>query len=544
MRLDGRHLIALAAASLPTASHDQRTKTNPNTKQASAADVAAAAAAGAAASPLSATPVFVYAARYLSGLPFEGPATVVLKEYQAASVAVAANEALALQRLLGPPPERKWAAAVADAAPWPPVVQLLGWLEAPPSDAAYEITGDNADGAHERLCLLCARFCSRCQTSQCVASNTRQHVCAHHAAPLNTTHTHTNTLHKYYYTLHHTATWLAYKFEGLRPLSLALPRLEPPQAPQGLQSLLFGGRAAAAAAASAARVALLRAFAARLLGALSFAHARGVAHCSLGAGSVQCGNFEDKSADRLIVKIDNWGLARMYPGPLEDPPEEEEDWEEEEGKGKRGGAWGKQRGGAATATGGGGFAVGGGAPGARPPLSAAEVLADADSDAAQQRRADLQAAALLLAEAFAAGAAGGDAAAVALNGGGEALRRMVYDIFGGDAQEFRAYCAADVRVPCVFARRPLLLLSSAGTNSHACTHSSTQHSTTQRNIHTTHPSPNKPPPQESLAPFVEFADATRAWELLGALMAGDTPAGELLRTSPFFTEAPAEAAEA
>lgn len=33
-----------------------------------------------------------------------------------------------------------------DAKPDPPVVQLLGWLEAPPSDAAYEITGATADG--------------------------------------------------------------------------------------------------------------------------------------------------------------------------------------------------------------------------------------------------------------------------------------------------------------------------------------------------------------------------------------------------------------
>jgi hypothetical protein len=92
-------------------------------------------------------PVFVYAARYQSGLPFEGPATVLLKEYQAPSVALAANEVRALNRLLGPPPARKWQAAVADATPLPPVVRLLGWLEAPPSDAAYELTGDNTDGA-------------------------------------------------------------------------------------------------------------------------------------------------------------------------------------------------------------------------------------------------------------------------------------------------------------------------------------------------------------------------------------------------------------
>lgn len=37
-----------------------------------------------------------------------GPATVMLKEYQAASTSLAANEALVQGRLLGPPPERKW----------------------------------------------------------------------------------------------------------------------------------------------------------------------------------------------------------------------------------------------------------------------------------------------------------------------------------------------------------------------------------------------------------------------------------------------------
>jgi hypothetical protein len=34
---------------------------------------------------------------------------------------------------------------------------------------------------------------------------------------------------------------------------------------------------------------------------------------------------------------------------------------------------------------------------------------------------------------------------------------------------------------------------------------------------------------------VEFGDATNAWELLSDLLVGETPAGELLRSSPFFT---------
>jgi hypothetical protein len=109
-----------------------------------------------------------------------------------------------------------------------------------------------------------------------------------------------------------------YRFEGLKPLSLILPRLEPPQPPPGLQALFFGGREAAAAAAVSARRALLRAFSRRLLGALSYSHARGVAHCCLGSGSVQCSGFDERAPDKVIVKLDNWGLARLYPGPLQE----------------------------------------------------------------------------------------------------------------------------------------------------------------------------------------------------------------------------------
>lgn len=43
--------------------------------------------------------------------------------------------------------------------------------------------------------------------------------------------------------------------------------------------------------------------------------------------------------------------------------------------------------------------------------------------------------------------------------------------------------------------------------------------------------------QEELAPFVEFADESDAWDLLSGLLAGDTSAGDLLRGSAFFVEA-------
>jgi hypothetical protein len=77
----------------------------------------------------------------------------------------------------------------------------------------------------------------------------------------------------------------------------------------------------------------------------------------------------------------------------------------------------------------------------RPPPPPSPLL-DADSDAAQQRRSDLQAAGLLLTEAFVAGTAGGPAAGAL--GGGEALRRLLFEVFHESISEFRAYCKADV----------------------------------------------------------------------------------------------------
>jgi hypothetical protein len=239
-----------------------------------------------------------------------------------------------------------------------------------------------------------------------------------------------------------------YRFEGLKPLSVLLPRLQPPAPPPGLQVLLLGGREGAAAAARAARRKLLRTFAARLLGALSFSHARGVAHCCLGPGSVQCSGLDDREPDRVIVKLDNWGLARLYPGPLEAPPESAP------GACVLGGRWAQRlrlqgRGTARPALPLTAQPAPLNLPGGPPPPPS--PLDDANSDAAQQRRADLQAAGLLLTEAFVAGTAGG-AAAAAL-GGGEALRRLLFEVFHEDIMEFRAYCEADVGAAGIEGRR-------------------------------------------------------------------------------------------
>jgi hypothetical protein len=258
-----------------------------------------------------------------------------------------------------------------------------------------------------------------------------------------------------------------------------------------------------------ARHKLLRTFAARLLGALSFCHARGVAHCCLGAGSVQCSGLEDRSSDRVIVKLDNWGLARLYPGPLE---EEVAAIGSDDEFGAAAGA----RGGAAA-----------GARAGPPPPS---PILDEDSDAAFQRQSDLQAAGLLLVECFVAGTAGGPAAAAL--GGGEALRRLLFEVFHDEITEFRAYCEADVSLGV------LRGVGWVGLEAAWCTPTAAKQLLSR--AFTASMPPKTKRAQDDLRLFVDFADTTGAWELLSMLLQGETSAAELLQSSLFF-DAPAAA---
>ena len=51
------------------------------------------------------------------------------------------------------------------------------------------------------------------------------------------------------------------------------------------------------------------------MAALAFCHERGVAHGSLGAASFLLSTFDDRRAAELIVKLDNFGFARMLHRP-------------------------------------------------------------------------------------------------------------------------------------------------------------------------------------------------------------------------------------
>jgi hypothetical protein len=52
--------------------------------------------------------IIVFAARYNSGLPYQGPVTVQLREYLPGSRRVAVNEMMVQQRLCGQLPREKW----------------------------------------------------------------------------------------------------------------------------------------------------------------------------------------------------------------------------------------------------------------------------------------------------------------------------------------------------------------------------------------------------------------------------------------------------
>lgn len=47
-----------------------------------------------------------------------------------------------------------------------------------------------------------------------------------------------------------------------------------------------------------------------ILNALMFCHERGIAHGSLGSGSVMMNTYDDFKADKLNIKLDNFGFAK------------------------------------------------------------------------------------------------------------------------------------------------------------------------------------------------------------------------------------------
>ena len=80
------------------------------------------------------TAIVAFLAQYYSGMPFEDPVVVFLKEYLPGSQMIAANEVRVLNHLSSiPPRDQKWKVASQYPSKNPPIVQLLGYFIAGPS---------------------------------------------------------------------------------------------------------------------------------------------------------------------------------------------------------------------------------------------------------------------------------------------------------------------------------------------------------------------------------------------------------------------------
>jgi len=203
------------------------------------------------ASPKTQTAVIAYTASYFSGMPFQDPVVTLIKEYLPGAKSVACNELQVLKHLCGMPNVAdKWRAAAAPLSRSPPIVELLGYFLAGPSERAMI-----AD--------------PKAQTDFVDADT----------------------------------IWIVQKWENMAPLSMY------PFARQtsglGL-GRLFGGTEMAIKQ----RIRMIRAITRGTLGALAFCHERNVVHGSVGSGSFLLSSFDDQDANRLVVKLDNFGFAR------------------------------------------------------------------------------------------------------------------------------------------------------------------------------------------------------------------------------------------
>ncbi|KAL4858560.1 hypothetical protein ACK3TF_001515 [Chlorella vulgaris] len=192
------------------------------------------------------TAVIAYTGTFFSGMPFQDPVVVLVKEYLPGAKAVACNELQVLKHLAGMPEvSMKWQTAASPLASYPPVVRLLGYFTAGQTAQAQELLeGEEPEDA----------------------------------------------------------LWVVLKWEGLAPLALY------PSAQQtsgiGL-GRLFGGQDSSLLDRSR----MLRSITRGALAALGYCHAAGVVHGALGSGSVMLSSFDDRTAKRLVVKLDNFGFA-------------------------------------------------------------------------------------------------------------------------------------------------------------------------------------------------------------------------------------------
>ncbi|BDA41790.1 hypothetical protein COCOBI_02-5840 [Coccomyxa sp. Obi] len=208
------------------------------------------------------TAVIAFKGQYYSGLPFQDPIPVLLKEFLPGARSVACNELQTLVHLAEGLPGSKWHAAREAMSADLPIVPLLGYFWGSQSNAGASMS------AEEEKVL-----------------------------------------------------WLVYKFEKLQPLTYYAAAAQS----QPTSGLGLWGPKSTEEDELRDRCRMVRTICRGMLQALSFCHKRGVAHGSFGPGSVMLSTFRDCQARELIVKLDNFGFAQMQkrsaPGALYPSPQ-------------------------------------------------------------------------------------------------------------------------------------------------------------------------------------------------------------------------------
>ncbi|GAB4823864.1 hypothetical protein N2152v2_010910 [Parachlorella kessleri] len=240
--------------------------------------------------------VIAYVARYHSGLPFQEPVYVMLKEYLPGAKKVACNELQVLKYMTGMPRAgRKWERAKAPLAREPPVAQLLGYFEAGLSESAEEVLQPSIPDSPSQQGSPATRATPNVPAADIAALEAALEAAPDAAAAVTPPEAGVGPLES--------TVWVVMKWEGLTPVALY------PSSPQQQRSgfgMLFGERDSP----FRDRIHMLRCICRASLAALAYCHDRGVVHGSLGSGSILLSTFEDAEADQLIVKLDNFGFAR------------------------------------------------------------------------------------------------------------------------------------------------------------------------------------------------------------------------------------------
>lgn len=215
---------------------------------------------------------------------------------------MACNELLVTKHLTDIP-DHKWAAATKDLTDTPPVVPLLGYFLAGSSESA--LLAASVPGGAETS--------NRQQTSAAspvenTPDNTPDNMLAS-ASPSPPFSSPSSSLPAAAQMVDQDTLWLVFKWERLLPLAAYPTARQNTPSYKGLLWLV-----AQPPDPVALRWGMLRRIARGMLRALCYCHERGVVHGSVGASSFLLSTFEDHKSDELVVKLTDFGFARMVVG--------------------------------------------------------------------------------------------------------------------------------------------------------------------------------------------------------------------------------------